>query len=83
MNLNITVGYMYQKVDGLLEVTDKSFSKYLVSLANKSDCKVITKEEAVIMGFEELANWATFDDKLVFIDNNILLCCKGNDIKAL
>ena len=82
MKVNISEGYTYQKIDGMVEVTDKSFSESLMSLAGISQCKVIAKEDAITMGFEELANWSTSDDILVLIDGSILLCCKENDIKA-
>ena len=60
----------------------KSFSESLMSLASISSCEVITKDKAISMGFEEIANWSAPEDKLVFIDNSILLCCKESDIKA-
>ena len=82
MKVNISEGYTYQKIDGMVEVTDKSFSESLMSLAGISQCEVITKEAAITMGFEELAKWSTSDDRLVLIDGSILLCCQENDIKA-
>jgi hypothetical protein len=50
--------------------------------AVNSRCKVITKDKAISMGFEEIANWSAPEDKLVFFNNSILLCCKESDIKA-
>lgn len=82
MKLNITEGYAYQRVDGLVEVTDKALSGFLMQKTANSHCKVITKDDAFSMGFEEIANWSAPEDKLVFIDNSILLCCKESDIKA-
>lgn len=82
MKLSIKEGYVYQRPNELAEVTDKPFSKSLMSLASISSCEVITKDKAISMGFEEIANWSAPEDKLVFIDNSILLCCKESDIKA-
>ena len=82
MKLNITEGYTYQRIDGLVEVTDKALSESLMCQAVNSRCEVITKDKAISMGFDEIANWSTPEDKLVFIDNSILLCCKESDIKA-
>jgi len=82
MKLSIAEGYVYQRPNELAEVTDKSISESLMSLASISSCEVITKDKAISMGFEEIANWSAPEDKLVFIDNSILLCCKESDIKA-
>ena len=82
MKLSITEGYVYQRPNELAEVTDKSFSESLMTLASNSCCEVITKDKAISMGFEEIANWSAPEDKLVFIDNSIILCCKESDIKA-
>lgn len=82
MKLNITEGYTYQRIDGLVEVTDKTLSESLMYQAVYSPCEIITKGEAITMGFEELANWSSPDDKLILINNSILLCCKNNDLIA-
>ena len=82
MKLSIKEGYVYQRLNELAEVADKSFSESLMSLAFNSCCEIITKDKAFFMGFEEIANWSASEDKLVFINNSILLCCKESDIKA-
>lgn len=82
MTLRITEGYVFQRPNELMEVTDNSLSIFLMSMASNSCCEIITKDKAFSMGFEEIANWSTPEDKLVFINNSILLCCKESDIKA-
>ena len=82
MRINITEGYLYQTIDGMTEVTDKSFSDYLIYKAANSHCEVLSKDEAINKGFIELAKWSTPDDRLLFIDDNFLLCCRECDLKA-
>lgn len=67
MTLSITDGYVYQRPNELAEVTDKSFSESLMSLASNSCCEFITTDKTISMGFEEIANWSALEDKLVFI----------------
>ena len=82
MKVNISEGYTYQKIDGMVEVTDKSFSESLMSLAGISQCNLITKEAAITMGFEELANWSTSDDILVLIESRTDTILESMDIFA-
>lgn len=82
MKLSITEGYVYQRPNELVEVTNKSFSKSLKSLAFNSRCEVITKEEAYSVRGVVIVDWSTPEDKLILINNSIILCCRDCDIKA-
>lgn len=82
MIISITEGYIFQRHNEIIEVTDKNLSELLILKVINSHCEIITKEKAISLGYEDVANWSTPDDKLVYIDDSILLCCKENDIKS-
>lgn len=82
MIINITEGYTFQRHNELIEVADKNLSELLMLKVINSHCEVITKEKAISLGYEDISNWSTPEDKLVYIDDSILLCCKENDIKS-
>lgn len=75
MDLRIGVGFCYQIIDRLLDVTTPSTARMLGQLASNRDVIEISKEEALKQGFDELANWSIPEyDTLYLIDSHILVC---------
>lgn len=79
MDLKIGEGYCYQVIDRLLDVTTPSTAKMLKKLASSRGAVEISKEDAIVRGFGELANWSMPEhDLLYFIDDYILVCIPKN-----
>ena len=75
MELRIEVGYCYQIINRMLDVTTPTTADFLKKLAITRGSIEIKKDEAIDRGFEELANWSMPEhDRLFVIDNFILIC---------
>lgn len=75
MELRIEEGYCYQVIDRLLDVTTLSTANMLMRLSSTKGAIEVSKEDAIVRGFDELANWSMpKHDKLFVIDDFILVC---------
>jgi len=75
MELRIEVGYCYQIINRMLDVTTPTTADFLKKLAITRGSIEIKQDEAIDRGFEELANWSMPEhDRLFVIDNFILIC---------
>lgn len=75
MDLTISEGYCYQVINNLMDVTTTSTASMLMKLASSKGAFEVSNDYALIMGFEELANWSMPEhDRLYIIDDFILVC---------
>ena len=75
MDLSIKERYCYQVINNLMEVTTPSTAKMLTKLASSKGAVEVSQDDALEIGFEELANWSMpAHDRLYIIDDFILVC---------
>lgn len=79
MILRIKEGYCYQFINRLQNVTTPTIANMLTKLATSKGAIIISKEEALERGFEELANWSMPEfDMLYLLNDSILVCLPIN-----
>ncbi len=79
MILRIEEGCCYQVINRLLDVTTSSTSNMLMKLASNKGAVIISKDDAIGRGFDELAKWSMPEnDHLFLIDDFILVCLPKN-----
>ena len=83
MEIRIGKGYCYQVINHLLDVTTSRTASVLKRLSERQRVRIISQEEAMELGFDELASWAmpSMGDLLVCINDAILVCVKAEDLK--
>lgn len=78
-NITITDGGMYQEWMCLIDLVTPSTAKKLNELASEKGCRIVEREEAIYMGYEELVNWSKPEtDILVLIAEEYLVCLNKN-----
>ena len=83
MKLSIPTGGMYQEWCLLSSVVEKDAAMKLEKLASEKGWRIISQQEAIVYGFDELANWSVpKTDVLVYIDETFLVCLPRNDFQS-
>ncbi len=78
--LIIPEGGMYQEWMCLSDVVTKMCAKKLERLSVQKGWEILTTDEAINYGYEELANWSFSDtDLLVLIGDKYLVCIPKKD----
>lgn len=81
MRIQIGEGYCYQQINSLVNVTNYQTSKSLMRLAEIKGAKVVSHEEVVKLGFEEIAEWSiNKNDVLVSINDELIVCITSNNL---
>lgn len=76
-DITIPTGGMYQEWMSLIDLIEEDTAQHLNNLAAIKGWRVISPEEALEMGFEELVDWSRPEtDVLVLVDNEYLVCLK-------
>lgn len=74
MRLQIEMGTPYQFIDGLFESTEQQATDLLQLWADTGRFREVSCEEAMNLGFDELAKWSQPDcDALFLIDDVVLV----------
>ena len=74
MRLQIEMGTPYQYVDGLFETSEQQATDLLQLWADTGRYREVSRDEAVNLGFGELAEWSQPDaDALFLIDDMVLV----------
>ena len=75
MNINIPAGGMFQEWCCLMDLVEEKTAITLEHIANTKGWRKVQIDEAINMGFGELAEWSVPEkDVLVLIDDNYLVC---------
>ena len=79
IDLKITAGGMYQEWCCLMDLVEEDTAEKLVEIAKSKGWRRVQEDEAIEMGFGELAKWSVEEtDQLVLIDENYLVCLPKN-----
>lgn len=80
MSITIPTGGMYQEWCCLMDLVEENTAITLEHLANTKGWRKVQTDEAINMGFGELAEWSIPEkDVLILIDDNYLVCLNKID----
>ena len=73
MRLQIEMGTPYQFIDGLSESSEQQATDLLQLWANTGRFREVSRDEAVDLGFGELAEWSQPDNDVLFLIDDVVL----------
>lgn len=73
MKLQIELGTPYQYVDGLFESSEQQVTDLLQLWADTGRFREVSRDEAVDLGYGELAEWSQLDTDALFLIDDVVL----------
>ena len=77
MRLQIEMGTPYQYVDGLFETSEQQATDPLQLWADTGRFREVSRDEAVDLGFGELAEWSQPDAVALFLIDDMVLVAQN------
>ena len=77
MRLHIEQGTPYQHIDGLFEATDHQATYLLQIWADTGRFREVTRDEAMELGFVELAEWLQPETDALFLIDDVVLVAQN------
>ena len=77
MRLQIEMGTPYQYVDGLFESSEQQATDLLQLWADTGRFREVSRDEAVDLGFGELAEWSQPDADALFLIDDVVLVAQN------
>ena len=77
MRPQIEMGTPYQFIDGLSESSEQQATDLLQLWANTGRFREVSRDEAVDLGFGELAEWSQPDNDVLFLIDDVVLVAQN------
>lgn len=77
MRLQIEMGTPYQYVDGLYESSEQQAANLLQLWADTGRIREVSRDEALDLGFGELAEWSQPDADTLFLIDDVVLVAQN------
>ncbi len=74
MKFQIERGTPYQIINSLFESANQQTADLLQIWADLGECRIVSRDESIDLGFEELGNWSNPQtDVLFLLDDSVLI----------